>query len=131
MNRNTTLGELLKYLDAQIEAHRRAKFAIEALLHPPSGPTDPDLPPTPPASAVNAATLARTGRSVGAAAISVLEVARRPMHGLSEIVPELEAAGYRVSRGGLTTTLLRTGRIVRVGRGIYALREDGQCAQGA
>jgi hypothetical protein len=42
---------------------------------------------------VNAATLARTGRSVGAGAVSVLEVAQvaqRPTQGFSE----LEAVGY-------------------------------------
>jgi hypothetical protein len=130
MNRNTTIGDALKYLDSSIERFRGLKFALEALITPSSAP-DPGRPPSPPASAINAAAYARTGQGVGAAAISILEAAQRPLHGLTEIVPALESAGYRVSRHALATTLLRTSRIVRVARGTYALREQYGCAPSA
>jgi hypothetical protein len=110
MNKNTTIADVLTHLDQRIENLRGLKFGLEALVHAPAAPTDPNLPPTPPASAVNAATHARTGQSVATAAITILEAAQRPLHGLTEVVPALEAAGYRVSRNGLATTLLRTGR---------------------
>ena len=123
MNKNNTIGDALRYLDQNIEKFRGLKFALEALIHPGQGPADPNRPPTPPASAVNAAAYARTGLGVATAAVAILEAAERPLHGLTEIVPALEAAGYRVSRHALATTLLRNARIVRVGRGTYALRE--------
>jgi hypothetical protein len=123
MNRNTTIGDALKYLDQNIERFRSARFMLEALIH---GPDDPGKPPTPPASAVNAAVRVRTGLSVANAAIDILRAANRPMHALAEIVPALQAAGYKVHPHGLATTLLRTGQVVRVARGTFALREHGE-----
>lgn len=123
MNKNATVDDLLQLLDRKIEDYRHLKFAVEAIVHPGKRPTNPSLPPTPPASAVNAATHARTGQSVGSAALAILRAANRPMHGLSELVPALERQGYRVSRHGLATTLLRTGQVVRTGRGTFAARE--------
>lgn len=123
MNKNTTIGEALKRLEKDIDDFRRVKFALEGLIQPGVSRTGPNGLP---ASAVNASVHARTGQSVAVAALAILSAANRPLHGLTEIVPALEAQGFHVHPHGLATTLLRSGLIVRVGRGTFALREEAK-----
>jgi hypothetical protein len=63
----------------------------------------------------------RTG--VGAAVVAILREAGRPMHGLGEILPALNARGFEVSRrAGFASVVLRTGQTVRTAPGTYALK---------
>jgi hypothetical protein len=63
---------------------------------------------------------------VGAAAVQVVRAAGRPLHGLREIIPALEAQGYKIKhRAGLATTLLRTGALERVAPGTFGLKGGG------
>jgi hypothetical protein len=65
-----------------------------------------------------------TGRlSFARAAIEVLKVTGRPVHGTRELLPVLEVLGYTLKhRSGLPTVLMRTGQVERVAPGTFALR---------
>ena len=65
------------------------------------------------------------GESVGSAVIAVLREVGRPMHGLGEIIPALEARGVMIkNKAGFATALLRTRKIVRTAPGTFALASD-------
>lgn len=102
MNRETSVGELLATLKTEIAERQQLVDALEARVGPE----------------------VRGSRGMGAAAVEILRAAGRPMHGIRDILPALEAQGYRLpSKAGFATTLMRTGQIVRVAPGTFAYEE--------
>ncbi len=55
-------------------------------------------------------------------AIEIIRAAGRPLHGLREIVPALEARGFHIKKSGLPTTLMRSGGIERTAPGTFGLK---------
>jgi hypothetical protein len=67
----------------------------------------------------------RGGRkpSIAQASIDILRAAGRPLHGLRELIPELEAQGVRIKhKSGLATTLMRTGEVERTAPGTFRFK---------
>lgn len=61
--------------------------------------------------------------SIAAASLEILRQAGRPMHGLRELLPALEAMGLKVKhKAGLATILMRTGEVVRTSPGTFAMK---------
>jgi hypothetical protein len=61
--------------------------------------------------------------AIGKAAVEILKTAGRPMHGIREVMPALEAQGYKIKhKAGLATTLLRTGEVERTAPGTFAFK---------
>jgi len=83
---------------------------LEALVTPRAAPQARGHPPP---------------NGIYAAALEILRAAGRPMHGLSEILPALEARGLVVSRYALAGNLMRTGAVERTGRGTFGLKKGG------
>jgi hypothetical protein len=113
MNDRTTLAEAKAAYREQIATATRALHLLEAITTAPL-----------PRGAMPAPRVPRPERrlSVARAAIEMLARAQRPLHGMTEIVPHLQAEGYNVHAHGLATTLLRTGLVERVSRGTFALK---------
>jgi hypothetical protein len=116
VNDRTTIGDAKTDLRQRIANQQTALHILEALTAPmPRSTVGPSHTEGTPARK------RRNNVGVGRAAIEILRRAGRPMHGLSEIVPALQAAGYHVHAHGLATTLLRTGLVERTGRGTFAV----------
>ena len=106
MNRNTPIGDFVSLLKREIADRQALLATLEPLLTPPP----------------------RSG--VGRAAVEILREAGRPMHGLREIVPALEAKGFEFkTQAGFATTLLRTGYIRRTAPGTFAYDPKGDLAE--
>ena len=55
--------------------------------------------------------------------MEILREAGRPMHGLTELLPALEARGIKVKHtAGLATILMRTGMVERTAPGTFAVK---------
>jgi hypothetical protein len=103
MNRDMTVGDLVSLLKREIAERQNLIRELEARARPSSAPGRP-----------------RGG--IATTAIDVLRDAGRPMHGLSELLPAIEARGVHIaSRAGFATSLLRTDKITRTAPGTYAL----------
>ncbi len=124
MNAQTPIGVAITLLRKEIDERKTALSILEALVA--QGVT------ALPAVANGAGPASRGGRrrggrggkqTVGQAAVAIMRAAGRPLHGLREIIPALEAQGYKIShRAGLATTLLRTGEVVRTSPGTFAVK---------
>ena len=102
MDRQTSVGDFLSTLKREIEERQRLVSELEARVGAEPAPR-------------------KTGHTH--AAVEILREAGRPMHGLDEVLPALEAMGYRpVSRAGFGTGLLRTGKIIRTAPGTFAYK---------
>jgi uracil phosphoribosyltransferase len=100
MGRDTTIGELLALLKSEITDRKALVDKLESMVGA--------EPPT------------RT-KGLALAAVEILRAAGRPMHGLHEILPALQARGFVLrSRAGFATTLLRTGQVRRTAPGTFA-----------
>ena len=111
MNRETTIGDFVSLLKREIEERQTIIAALEARLG-----SEPAIPAAP-------APRGKRSAGIGAAAVKILREVGRPMHGLGEILPALEARGFTVAhRAGFATTLMRTGEIDRVAPGTYAAK---------
>lgn len=103
MNREMSVGELLSELKREIADRQRLVDELEAR--------------------VGGEPARKTG--MAAAAIAILKDAGRPMHGLHEILPALQAKGFVVgSRAGFSTALLRTGSVERVAPGTFRYKTN-------
>jgi hypothetical protein len=61
--------------------------------------------------------------TIAAASLEILRAAGRPLHGLREILPALEAQGIKIKhKAGLATVLMRTGEVERTSPGTFAVR---------
>ena len=61
--------------------------------------------------------------TIAAASLEILRAAGRPLHGLREILPALEAQGIKIKhKAGLATVLMRTGEVDRTSPGTFAVR---------
>jgi len=100
MTRDTTVRDLVSLLRREIADRQALVERLEAIVG--------TEPPT------------RT-KGIGAAAVEILRDAGRPMHARGEILPALEARGFKPkSTAGFATTLLRTGQIRRTAPGTFA-----------
>jgi hypothetical protein len=107
MNRETTVADLAAALKREIADRQRMLADIEARMAAQPQPRT-----------------ATPHTGAAAEAVEILRSARRPMHGLHEIVPELARRGFVVrSRAGFCTALLRTKRVVRTAPGTFAYAE--------
>jgi hypothetical protein len=67
--------------------------------------------------------LGAAGSTAVDAAVIIVREAGRPMHGLSEILPELERRGHHYShRASLASSLLKSGKFVRTAPGTFGLK---------
>jgi hypothetical protein len=101
MEREMTVRDFLALLRGEIAERQKLVTEMEARIAPSPG--------------------RKSGQT--AAAVEILRTAGRPMHGLQELLPALEAQGYVIgSRAGFGTGLLRTGQIVRTAPGTFAYK---------
>jgi hypothetical protein len=108
MDSELTVKALVCQLKREIEERRTLLAGLEARC----GEEPETQQPTP---------ARRTGMT--AAAVEVLREVGRPMHGLGEILPALKARGFDVSkRAGFASVIMRSGQVVRVAPGTYALK---------
>lgn len=110
MNDKTPLGTAVAVLRSEIAAKQTLLAGLEAMIAGPSPRAGP-----------------RKRRSgIGAAAAEILRQTARPMHGLRELIPALEAQGHVIaSRAGFATLLLRNSEIERRAPGTFALKKEG------
>jgi hypothetical protein len=124
LNQDMPIGSAIALLKKEIDDRQRALTALEAMVSQSAGrgavaQVNGHAPRAAPTSG-------RGGKrpKIGEAAVEILRAAGRPMHGLREVLPALEAQGYKIShRAGLATMLLRTKRVVRTAPGTFALKE--------
>ena len=119
MNKSTTIGAALAALRKEVADRQSAMAILEALVA--TGASD--------AGHAEPGTSRRRRRGktrpggVGQITIEIIRAAGRPLHGLREIVPALQARGLKPrSTAGLATTLLRTGAIERTAPGTFGLK---------
>jgi hypothetical protein len=106
MDRETTIGDFVSLLKQEIAERQKLVDELE--------------------SRVGKEPRATSRSGLGAEAIEILRAAGRPMHGLHELLPELERRGYTMrSRGNLAGALLSTKRITRTAPGTFALKPNG------
>lgn len=99
MDRNMTVGDLVSLLRREIEQRQSLLAELE--------------------SRIDAAPVTRK-KGAGVAAVEILRAAGRPMHGLGEILPQLQTSGYELaSKAGFATLLLRTGQVRRTAPGTF------------
>lgn len=103
MDRSTPVGDFLSLLRREIADRQVLVAKLESMLTPSP----------------------RTRTGLSQAAVEILQKAGRPMHGLREILPALEARGFAVSKKGFATALIRSGRIRRIAPGTFAYVEEG------
>lgn len=114
MNEQTPIGSAIAQLKREIAERQSALAILQALVEKVPAPTANGHPPR-----------GHPPRETGLvrAAVAVLKAAGRPMHGVSEVIPALEAQGYRVKhRSGFSSLLLRTGEVLRTAPGTFAYR---------
>lgn len=116
----TTIGVTMTMLRRELDERRTMLSMLEAITGRGAAPliTAPDAP-----TATRPSRRHHDGRpSIAAAAEAILRSANRPMHGLREILPLLEAQGYHLAhRASLAGTLTRGRRIVRTAPGTFAV----------
>jgi hypothetical protein len=120
MQRNMPVGAAIDLLRKEIAEKQSVLAALEAMVTAGTESTAHALP-------TNGAPKpgARRGKklSVARAGLEILKTAGRPMHGLREIVPALEAQGYKIKhRAGFATVLLRTNQVERTAPGTFKLK---------
>src|SRR5579884_4313785 len=102
MDRDMSVGDLVSLLKQEIAERQKLVEQLRARLGETSTPR-------------------KSG--VAAEAVEILRSAGRPMHGLREILPELQRRGFVPgSRAGFATALLRTGNVIRTAPGTFAYR---------
>jgi hypothetical protein len=126
MNREMPIGAAIALLKKEIADRQSALSVLEALVAQ-------GVQAGPSTTASGTAQRARRGGkklSVGKASVEILRAAGRPMHGGRELIPALEAQGYRIKHkgAGMATTLLRTGEIERTSPGTFAFKGGNAAA---
>lgn len=122
-----SIGSVIALLRKEIAERQTALYMLEALIaggtSPASAANGVPLPPLPVAAASGPQRRKRPTQSIARAAVELLRATGRPMHGLREIIPALEAQGYKFKhKTGLATTLMRTGKVDRTAPGTFALK---------
>jgi hypothetical protein len=118
INRNTPIGAAIATLKKEAADRQSAAAILEALIATVTGE-----PTSPAEEGPRHRRRGKRGAGCGQAAIEIIRAAGRPLHGLTEILPALEARGYRIERSGLPTTLMRTKRIRRTAPGTFGLKD--------
>ncbi len=119
LHKNMPIGAAIAALKREVADRQSALAILEALLAP-SGQSAP--------TTTNGTTRRRRkGKRRGGSArlaVEIIRAAGRPMHGLTEIIPALEARGLKFKNpSGLATALMRTGEIERTAPGTFGLKD--------
>ena len=128
LNPGMTIAAAIAAMQREREALGTAIAVLQALIAGGVSPTVALGAPDGGGATITSATAgyARRGGkrpSIGQASIEILREAGRPMHGLRDLVPALEARGVKMKHtAGLATILLRTKEIVRTAPGTYAMK---------
>jgi len=121
----TPIGVTLTLLRKERDERNTAIAILEALIAQGVSPSSPvTVAGVTPVITTVGGKKYRAGKkgraSVASAALAILRAAGRPMHGLREIVPALEAQGYKLKhKAGLATTLMRSGDVERTSPGTF------------
>jgi hypothetical protein len=122
----TPIGVTLTLLRKERDERNTAIAILEALIAQGVSPSSPvNVAGVTPITTVGVGgkkyRAGKKGRqSVASAALAILRAAGRPMHGLREIVPALEAQGYKLKhKAVLATTLMRSGDVERTAPGTF------------
>lgn len=127
LSREMPIGAAIALLKKEIADRQSALFILEGLVA-----QGIQTAPVAAATANGLNTRGRKGKgklSLAKAGVEILRAAGRPMHGGRELVPALEAQGYKVKHpNGLATTLMRTGEVKRTDPGTFAYKEGAEAA---
>ena len=118
-----TVGALAATIRKEIEERKTFLAMLDAVMAQGVSPSTPYTGSS--AVPITSAERRRGGKkpSVAAASLEILREVGRPMHGLRELLPAVEARGLKVKhKAGYATTLMRTGQIDRVAPGTFALK---------
>jgi hypothetical protein len=121
MRADMPIATVIAILKKEIADRQAALSVLEGLVAPGTPGVSPVATPTN-GTGVRGK---RGGKklAIGKAAVEILRSAGRPMHGLREVMPALEAQGYKIKhKAGLATTLLRTGEVERTAPGTFAFK---------
>src|SRR5271166_5025820 len=123
---DTPIGVLMTTLEKEIEERKTLVAMLRAVMATGVSPTTSFAASGGAVVPITSVTHRRRGGkkpSIAAASIEILRRAGRPMHGLREIMPALEAQGIRMRyKAGLATILIRTGEVERTAPGTFALK---------
>jgi hypothetical protein len=119
VRRDMTVGDAITALKKEIQDRAKTLSVLEQMVanqgpeeEPGSHPRQDDAP---------RARRRSSPGSVGSNAVEILQAAGRPMHGLRELLPALQARGLKPSKASLPTTLMRQkSRIRRTAPGTWA-----------
>jgi hypothetical protein len=119
-----TVGALAASVRKEIEERQAFLAMLEGVMANGVSPSTPF--PNGAANGVQAGGRPRRGgkkQSIAVASLEILRQAGRPLHGLRELLPQLEAQGLKVKhKAGLATVLMRTGQVERTAPGTFALK---------
>jgi hypothetical protein len=121
VNKNMTIAAAISALKKEAAERLSAASILEAVTA--SGVSEVGVSePAPASNDGRRRTRRKRGEGAGRVAVEIIRNAGRPLHGLTEIVPALEARGIKIRSSGLPTCIMRTGQAIRVAPGTYGLK---------
>ena len=116
MHSNMRIGAVIAQLRKEIADKQTALATLEALV---AGNESP-----PESAPVKMPVERQYG--MGKAAVEILKAAGRPLHGRRELLPALEAKGFKVRTTHIATMLMRTKQVTRTAPGTFAYKPNGK-----